>query len=105
MSRQRDTHRHLRGLSVTDLTEKDLLRILPERRAQSCDKRQPRLRVYLYLAHPIDAPLHRILERHDITAHIAERRNRRIERRRLARVHRSAEEEQPRRATNQAFKK
>ena len=104
MPRKCDAHGHLRRLPVSYLAEQNLLRILPERRTQPRHERQSGFGVHLNLADPVDAPFHRILERHDVAARIAERRERGIERRRLARIHRPAEEQQPRRPPNQTFK-
>ena len=101
MSCERNAHGHLRGFAIADLPKQNLLRILSERRTQSRNKGQPCLRMHLKLTDALNAPLYRVLKRHDMTAWIIQRRERRIERCRLARVHRAAEEQQPRRPTNQ----
>ena len=103
VSRECNPYRHLRRFTIANLTEQNLLRILPKCRAQSRDECQPRLRIYLKLADPIDAALHGILQRHDVAVRLIQRRESGIERRRLARVHRPAEEKQPRRAADQTL--
>ena len=104
VSREGNAHRHLRRLTVADLTQEDLLDILPQCRPQSCDKGQPRLRTYGKLTDAVDASLHGIFERHDVTVWVIQLGERCIERRRLARVHRSTDKEEPRRPMDESFK-
>ena len=102
--REGNTHRHLRRLTVADLAQKDLLDILPQCCPQSRDKGQPRLRTYGKLTDSINTSFHGIFERHNVTVWVIELGKCRIERRRLARVHRSTDKEEPRRSMDESFK-
>ena len=93
MSRQSRTHRHLRRLCIADLAEHDLVDVRAQHGTETCGIRHARLLVHLDLIDAFDAIFRRILDRHDIVLGRIDFRKRRIERRRLARIHRPRDQD------------
>ena len=92
MTRQRSTHRHLRRLRIADLAEHDLVDVRAQHGAKPCGIRHARLLVHLDLIDALDAVLGRIFDRHDVAFGRIDLRESRIERRRLARIDRSRDQ-------------
>ena len=101
VARQRDAHSHRRRLLVADFPEQDARDILAQHGAQPRDERHARLRVDLHLIDARQHALDGVLERHEIARLRVELRQRRVERRRLARIHRPAEHDHARRPVDQ----
>ena len=85
-ARQRRAQRELRRLGVADLADHDDVRVLPQQRPDRGREREPGLRPDLRLPDRRDLVLDRILDGQDVPLGAAEMRQRRIQRRRLARA-------------------
>jgi hypothetical protein len=86
VARQRRLHGDLRRLKVADLADQDDVRVLTQEASQQLARRSAPPRVHLALAQPVDVVLDRVLGRQDLGLDVVELRERRVQRRRLARA-------------------
>jgi hypothetical protein len=104
MPRQPRLHRNRRRLRIPDLPHHDHLRILSHQRPQRPRVSEFLQRVDLRLAHQRQVVLHRILDRADAdrrTRPLHQMRQRRVNRRRLARPRRPRQQHHPARTVQQ----
>ncbi|GBC76990.1 hypothetical protein HRbin08_00458 [bacterium HR08] len=95
MPRERRLDGDLRRLRIANLADHDLVRVMPQDRAQAPGEGEPFLLVDLDLRHAFQLILHRVLDGDDLLLPRSDLIDGRIERRRLARAGGSGDEDHP----------